>query len=44
MFTAAYHDIPWEEPELVKWGMEEAKGLPKEKWMRLLSKMGLYQP
>ena len=44
MFTAAYHDIPWEEPELVKWGMEEAKGLPREKWIRLFSKMGLYQP
>ncbi len=43
MFTDAYHDIPWEEPELVRLGMEQIKDLPREKWIRLFSKLGLYQ-
>ncbi len=43
-FQTAYHDIPWEEPELVRWGMKQIKELRRDKWIRLLSKMGLYQP
>ena len=43
-FQTAYHDIPWEEPELVRWGMKEIKGPPHERWARLFQGMGLYQP
>lgn len=43
MFTGAYHDIPWEEPELVRLGMQQIKALRKEKWIRLFTKIGLYQ-
>jgi hypothetical protein len=44
LFTSAYHDIPWQEPELVRFGMKQVKDNPSEKWIRLLSKIGLYQP
>ncbi|MEO6830336.1 MAG: ATP-grasp domain-containing protein [Acidobacteriaceae bacterium] len=44
MFTSAYHDVPWEEPELVRLGMDQIKHGSSEKWIRLFSKLGLYQP
>ncbi len=43
-FQTAYHDIPWEEPELVRWGMKQIKETRKEEWVRLFAKVGLYQP
>ncbi len=41
-FQSAYHDIPWDEPELVKLGMQQIRNRPHEKWIRWLTKMGLY--
>lgn len=43
MFQSAYHDIPWEEPELVRQGMTQARHASREKWIRLFHKLGLYQ-
>ncbi len=42
IFQSAYHDIPWEEPELVRRGMKQVKDFPREKWMRALARFGLY--
>jgi len=44
MFAAAHHDIPWEEPELVRLGMQQVRKFRNEKWVQLFSKIGLYQP
>lgn len=43
-FLCSYHDIPWEEPELVRWGMKQIKKRPHERWTRLFQEIGLYQP
>lgn len=40
IFQSSYHDIPWEEPELVRLGMKQTRDLPHKKWIQLLAKMG----
>lgn len=41
-FQAAYHDIPREAPELVRYGMKESQNLSRGKWVRLFTKLRLY--
>jgi hypothetical protein len=43
IFQSAYHDIPWEEPELVRQGLKQTRDLSRDKWIRVFSKVGLYQ-
>lgn len=36
LFQSAYHDIPWEEPGLVRLGLKQARSSsPREKWSRM---------
>lgn len=44
LFRNAYHDIPWEEPQLVSCGMKLAHNISRDTWKRWLSKIGLYRP
>jgi hypothetical protein len=42
-FQDAYHDIPWETPELIRLGLADMRNPNREKWIRLFTKMRLYQ-
>lgn len=44
IFQSAYADIPKEEPELVRLGMNQKKAMSNAKWARLFSKLGIYEP
>ena len=44
LFLSSYHDIPREEPELVRLGMAQPRNSSKDGWIRLFSKLGLHRP
>jgi phosphoribosylaminoimidazole carboxylase (NCAIR synthetase) len=43
LFRAAYQDVPWEEPDLVRAGFEQPTHASREKWKRLFTKLGLHK-
>lgn len=44
LFRSAYHDVPWEEPGLVREGMERRPSPSHEKWKLWFTKIGWHEP
>lgn len=42
-FLSAYHDIPWDEPELIRLGMAQVKDTRRKRWIERLKQSRLYQ-
>ena len=48
LFQSSYHDLPTDEPDLIRLGMKQIRASFQEKfqqkWVHLFSKLGLHQP
>jgi hypothetical protein len=39
LFRSAYHDVPWDEPELVRSGMAKPSRFTYEAWMKFRARL-----